>query len=395
MGLNDVVSSERTHIGIFGLRNSGKSSIINAITGQDISVVSEVPGTTTDPVKKAMEILPLGPVLIIDTPGIDDEGLLGEMRVKKTKQILNRIDLALLVVDVSVGLRKDDNELISLFKDRNIPYIVIYNKIDLFNNYKSNEKENEIYVSAVTNENINQLKEKIATLAKSVDNKKVIVSDLIEKGDIVVLVIPIDSSAPKGRIILPQQMVLREVIENGGIAVCCQVSELSDTLNSLKKSPELVITDSQVFNEVAKVVPDNIELTSFSILMARYKGNLKNLVDGARKLDTLKNGDTVLISEGCTHHRQCQDIGTVKLPKWISEYTGKNINFEFSSGGDFPEEISKYSLIIHCGGCMLNEKEMKYRIRNSEDFRIPITNYGMTIAYIHRIMERSIKMFKL
>lgn len=390
--MNNTVSAERIHIGFFGLRNAGKSSVVNAVTGQNLSLVSDVKGTTTDPVKKAMELLPLGPVVIIDTPGIDDEGELGEMRVRRAKQTLNIVDIAVLVVDATKGINSLDNELISLFENKKIPYIIAYNKSDLLDVIPDN-KENEIFVSAVNDYNINNLKEKIASFSKQKENNKKIVCDLIDKGELAVLVVPIDESAPKGRLILPQQQVIRELLENGSMAIVCRDTELSDTLSSLCKKPKLVITDSQAFGRVSKMTPDDINLTSFSILFARYKGDLVSAVRGAAMLDKLKDGDTVLISEGCTHHRQCNDIGTVKLPNWVRNHTNKNINFEFTSGGEFPDDLSKYALIIHCGGCMLNAREMQSRTGYAADCGIPMTNYGTAIAHMHGILKRSVEIF--
>lgn len=392
MSLNNTVSAERIHIGFFGLRNAGKSSVVNAVTGQSLSLVSDVKGTTTDPVKKAMELLPLGPVVIIDTPGIDDEGELGEMRVKRAKQTLNIVDVAVLVIDASKGIQPLDEEMISLFKKKNLPYIVVFNKTDLLEAVPEN-KENEISVSAINGFNINELKEKIASLVKSKESGKKIVADLVEKGDFVVLVVPIDESAPKGRLILPQQQVIRELIENGVTAVVCRDTELSQTLESLGKKPKLVITDSQAFGRVSAMTPENIKLTSFSILFARYKGDLVSAVRGAAMLDKLSDGDKVLISEGCTHHRQCNDIGTVKLPYWIKNHTKKNISFDFTSGGDFPEDISEYALIVHCGACMLNAREMQSRTGFAADCGVPMTNYGTAIAHMHGILKRSVELF--
>lgn len=392
MSLNSTVSAERIHIGFFGKRNAGKSSLVNAVTGQNLSLVSDVKGTTTDPVKKAMELLPLGPVVIIDTPGIDDEGELGEMRVKRAKQALNYTDIAVLVVDSQKGLQESDNSLLSLFKSKNIPYIIAYNKSDLLNNIPDTT-ENEIYVSAQNGLNINELKEMIARGAKAAENSNRIVTDLIEPNDLVVLVVPIDESAPKGRLILPQQQVIREVIESGATAIVCRDTELKSTLDSLGKKPKLVITDSQAFSQVSKDTPDDIALTSFSILFVRYKGDLNAAVHGAAQLDKLKDGDKVLISEGCTHHRQCNDIGTVKIPNWVRNYTNKNIEFNFTSGNEFPEDLSQYSLIIHCGGCMLNAREMQSRTGYAADCGIPMTNYGIAIAYMHGILRRSITPF--
>ncbi|MBR6619597.1 MAG: [Clostridia bacterium] len=392
MSLNETVSADRLHIGFFGLRNAGKSSVVNAVTGQDLALVSDVKGTTTDPVKKAMELLPLGPVVIIDTPGIDDEGELGLMRVRKAKQVLNYADIAVLVVDATKGKTALDEELISLFKAKTMPYIVAYNKADLLESVPQ-ETENEIYVSAVNNTNINALKEKIAALVKTDAESKRIVADLIEPGDTVVLVVPIDKAAPKGRLILPQQQTIRDILDSGAQAFVTRDTELEHTLSMLKDKPKLVITDSQVFGYVSKIVPQDIPLTSFSILFLRYKGDLAAAVKGAKKLDELKDGDIVLISEGCTHHRQCNDIGTVKMPGWVLNHTKKDIKFEFTSGAQFPEDVSKYALVIHCGGCMLNNREMKYRIRSSLDSGVPITNYGIAIAHMNGILERSIEQF--
>lgn len=391
MGLNDQVSAERVHIGFFGLRNAGKSSVVNAVTGQNLSVVSDVKGTTTDPVKKAMELLPLGPVVIIDTPGIDDEGDLGALRVKRAKQALNICDVAVLVVDGEIGLQPADKQLIELFKAKNISYVIAYNKSDLLGEIPTTA-ENEIYVSAEQKTNIYELKELIARLAKQEENTKRIVADIIKPNDVVILVVPIDSAAPKGRLILPQQQTIRDILEAGAISMVCRETELPQTLSSLK-SPSLVITDSQAFGKVSRDVPDDIRLTSFSILFARYKGDLAQAVRGAAMLDKLKDGDTVLISEGCTHHRQCEDIGTVKLPNWVRKHTGKHLNFEFTSGGEFPEDLSKYALIIHCGGCMLNEREMKSRVRHAVDSGVPITNYGVAIAHMHGILRRTLSPF--
>ena len=392
MGLNDRVSAERIHIGFFGLRNAGKSSVVNAVTGQKLSLVSEVKGTTTDPVQKAMELLPLGPVVIIDTPGIDDEGKLGEMRVMRAKQVLSKTDIAILTVDAARGMQDADRELCDLFSSRKIPYIVVFNKSDLLAEIPA-AAENEIYVSAEHGTNIYELKEKIGALAGKLENKKSLVGDLIEPNDIVVLITPIDESAPKGRMILPQQQMIRDVLDHGAINVVVKETELEKALTSLSQKPKIVITDSQAFGKVSKTVPEDILLTSFSILFARYKGELREVVRGASSLDRLNDGDTVLISEGCTHHRQCNDIGTVKLPDWISGYTGKNLNFEFTSGGDFPDDLSKYALIVHCGACMLNEREMKSRIERAVDAKIPITNYGTAIAQVHGILKHSLSPF--
>lgn len=392
MGLNDTVSAERLHIGFFGMRNAGKSSLVNAVTGQELAVVSDVKGTTTDPVKKAMELLPLGPVVIIDTPGIDDEGALGELRIKKTRQILAKTDLAVLVVDAMLGLREADHDLIALFEDKKLPYLVAYTKADLLPS-RSPRKDHELYVSAVRNENIGALKEKIGAFAKSAVSEKYILRDLITTGDTVVLVIPVDESAPKGRLILPQQQVMREILDAHCSLVACQDTELARTLRSLTEKPRLVITDSQVFGRVAEDTPADILLTSFSILFARYKGSLTELVRGAGELSRLRDGDRVLISEGCTHHRQCNDIGSVKIPGWIRSFTGSAPEFAFTSGAEFPEDLSDFRLIVHCGGCMLNEKEMKHRIAQAQAANVPIVNYGIAIAHMHGILQRGIEAF--
>ncbi|MDD4397483.1 MAG: [FeFe] hydrogenase H-cluster maturation GTPase HydF [Sphaerochaetaceae bacterium] len=392
MEINDKISAERVHIAFFGMRNAGKSSVVNAVTSQDLSLVSDVKGTTTDPVRKTMELLPIGPVVIIDTPGIDDEGELGQMRVKRALKVLNQTDIAILVVDAVSGLQPDDQMLIDLFRKKEIRYIIAYNKADLLPSVPAAEG-NTIYVSAKTKANINELRNLIGTLFSQAENTRQIVADLVSENDLVVLVVPIDSSAPKGRLILPQQQVIRELLECGAIAVVTREKELARTLESLGKKPRMVITDSQAFGVVSKIVPADIPLTSFSILFARYKGDLKTEVQGAAMLDRLKDGDTVLISEGCTHHRQCQDIGTVKLPAWIRDYTGKNLQFEYSSGTEFPDDLSKYAMVVHCGACMLSECEMKSRIRHALDEGKPITNYGVTIAHIHGILKRSLQLF--
>ena len=403
MVMNETPSADRVHIGFFGKRNAGKSSIVNKVTGQELAVVSDVKGTTTDPVSKAMELLPLGPVVIIDTPGIDDEGHLGELRVRKAKQVLNRVDVAVLVVDATVGKTSVDEELIRIFKEKEIPYLVVYNKADLLktkdgNRLSSENKLNQnaeqsIYASAVTGQNIYELKERIASLAVTDELKLRLVGDLLEPSDFVILVVPIDKAAPKGRLILPQQQTIRDVLETGAAAIVIKEDELSNALENLGKKPKLVITDSQVFAKVSKETPEDIWLTSFSILFARFKGNLKAAAAGAAAIDRLKDGDKILISEGCTHHRQCDDIGTVKLPRWIRNYTGKDLEFEYSSGRDFPEDVTKYSLIVHCGGCMLNEREMRYRQKCALDQEIPITNYGIAIAYMQGILKRCVEMF--
>ncbi len=393
MSLNDVVSAERLHIGFFGLRNAGKSSVVNAVTGQELSLVSDVKGTTTDPVKKAMELLPLGPVVIVDTPGIDDEGTLGEMRVKKTKQVLNYIDIAVLVVDATLGLQQFDREMLTLFDKKKIPFVVAYNKSDLFAE-NAQLDDNTILVSAKNGTNINELKNRIANAVKVQNEKKCVVGDLLKKGDIVVLVTPIDSAAPKGRLILPQQMTIRDILDAGAIPVVTRETELKTTLDALKEKPRMVITDSQAFGFVSKIVGEDIPLTSFSIFMARYKGSLESAIKGAEKMKNLKDGDTILISEGCTHHRQCGDIGTQKLPKWLEEYSGKELNFRFTSGKDFPEDLTGISLVVHCGGCMLTEREMQYRRRFCEENNVPITNYGTAIAQVNGILDRSLQPIK-
>ena len=392
MSLNSTPSSERIHIGFFGRTNAGKSSVVNSITGQNVSIVSEFKGTTTDPVYKAMELLPLGPVSIIDTPGIDDEGKLGKLRIEKTKQILKRVDIAILIVDASIGISQVDNDLISVFNENNTKYIVVYNKLDLISD-KKQLNSNEIYVSAKENKNIFELKELIATCAAKTVKEQPLVKDLVSKNDIVILVTPIDESAPKGRLILPQQQVIRELLEVGTITLVVQVNELEHSLNLLNKKPKVVITDSQVFDKVNELLPDDVFLTSFSILFARYKGILKTAVQGVKQIEFLEDDDIVLISEGCTHHRQCNDIGTVKLPTWIKKYTGKNLNFEFTSGIDFKQDLSKYKMVIHCGGCMLKDLEVQNRYRNATKHQLPITNYGITIAYMNGILKRSVEIF--
>lgn len=396
MGLNSTPSSERIHIGFFGLRNAGKSSVVNAVTNQELSIVSEIEGTTTDPVSKAMELLPLGPVLIIDTPGFDDEGALGELRIKKTRQILNKTDVAVLVVDATKGISPVDNELISIFQAKQISYIIIYNKCDLLkvsDMIELSREKNALLVSAKDKKNIEQLKEKIAVMVDT-GKDKFLVSDLVKSGDTVILVTPIDKSAPKGRLILPQQMVIRDLLEAGAVSVVVRETEVGAALSSLASPPSLVITDSQAFKAVEASIPKDMPLTSFSILLARYKGFLDVAVKGAKSLDELKDGAKVLISEGCTHHRQCEDIGTVKLPNWIRNYTGKDIEFCFTSGGEFPSELSAYDLIIHCGGCMLPEREITYRMKCAMDQGVPFTNYGTAIAKMHGILERSLQIFE-
>ena len=416
MGLNDTPSGERVHIGFFGRRNAGKSSLVNAVTGQEMAVVSDVKGTTTDPVRKAMELLPIGPVMIIDTPGFDDAGALGEKRVQRTKQILNRTDVAVLVVDAAAGMADCDRELIGIFEEKEIPYLVVYNKADLLGPVSAGGRAEEpqdrtaaaeaqdrataatppdrtVYVSALRGEGIHELKERIAALGKSASAPQPLVSDLIRPADLVVLVIPIDSSAPKGRLILPQQQVIRDILEAGGAAICVKDTELSAVLDKLPGKPAMVITDSQAFGRVSADVPEDVLLTSFSILMARYKGLLDTAVEGVAAIDRLKDWDTVLIAEGCTHHRQCEDIGTVKIPAWLHKHTGKNLKIETCSGQSFPEDLSSYALIIHCGGCMLNEREVRYRMKCAKDQGVPMTNYGIAIAHLHGILKRSVQVF--
>ena len=391
MSLNDTPSGERIHIGFFGKRNAGKSSLVNAVTGQELAVVSNVKGTTTDPVYKAMELLPLGPVEIIDTPGFDDEGELGELRVKKTRQILAKTDIAVLVADITQEFSQCENDLINLFKEREIPYIIAYNKSDLTD--RDFNSENEISVSAKNKMNIYKLKEKISSLTKNQESEKRIIGDLINKNDLLVLVTPIDKSAPKGRMILPQVQTLRDILDSDAMAVFTTEYTLVDTLKRLSNPPVMVVTDSQAFDKVNKILSKDIPLTSFSILMARYKGFLETAVKGATAIKLLKNGDKILISEGCTHHRQCGDIGSVKLPALLKKFTGKNFNIALSSGRDFPEDLSGFSLVIHCGACMLNEKEMGYRRRLAEMQGVPFTNYGIAIAYMNGILKRTIGIF--
>lgn len=392
MGLNDTPPAERVHIGFFGSRNSGKSSLVNAVTGQDLAVVSDIKGTTTDPVYKPMELLPLGPVMIIDTPGIDDEGALGELRVRKSRQALNKTDVAVLVVDAAAGKTKEDEELVSLFAEKRISFIVAYNKADIAER-EPPRADNELLVSAKTGYNINALKEKLAALSKTEEPERRIVGDLMAPSDFVVLVTPIDKAAPKGRLILPQQQTIRDILDAGAVAIVTKETEFRETLEYLGKKPRLVITDSQAFARVSAETPEDIPLTSFSILFARYKGGLESAVKGAKSLETLRDGDTVLISEGCTHHRQCEDIGTVKLPRWIQGYTRKNLNFRFTSGTEFPEDLSPYKLIVHCGGCMLNGREMGYRRKCANDRQVPMTNYGVLISYMQGILDRCIAVF--
>ena len=389
--LNNTPVGERLHIAFFGKRNAGKSSLLNAFTDQNLAIVSDVKGTTTDPVYKNMELLPLGPVVVIDTPGIDDVGELGALRVEKAINVLNKTDLAIIVCEAGRELDEQEQNIVESAKQRQIPYIVVYNKSDLLSDLPQAE-QNEIYVSAKTKYGINDLKNKCASLVKDVQNNKRVVADLLEPCDIVVLVVPIDKSAPKGRLILPQQQTIRDIIDSGASAIVCRDSELEQTLKKLAVKPKLVVTDSQVFGKVNKIVPADIPLTSFSILMARYKGDLPLVVSGAKAVDSLKQGDKVLISEGCTHHRQCEDIGTVKLPNWIKQRAGQ-VEFCFTSGTEFPSDLSEYKLVVHCGGCMLNEKEMKYRLRCCQSAGVPVTNYGTLIAYLNGILERSVQMF--
>ncbi|MDR1397636.1 MAG: [FeFe] hydrogenase H-cluster maturation GTPase HydF [Desulfarculales bacterium] len=392
MGLNDTPAAGRVHIGFFGRRNAGKSSLVNAVTGQNLALVSPLKGTTTDPVYKAMELLPLGPVMIIDTPGIDDDGPLGALRVERTRQVLHKTDVAVLIVDAPGGKRQADEELIDIFRSRNIPYLLAYNKSDLLDHIPAPGAE-EIYVSALGKYNIDALKEKIAALAAGTENKLQLVGDLINPADFVVLVTPIDKAAPKGRLILPQQQTIRDILEADAAAIVVKEFELRETLSHLAKKPKLVITDSQVFAKAAADTPADIPLTSFSILFARYKGMLEAAVKGIKEMERLEDGDLLLIAEGCTHHRQCDDIGSVKLPRWIRNYTGRQFQFAFTSGGEFPEDLSPYKLIIHCGGCMLNERAMKHRCQSALAQGIRITNYGILIAYMQGILRRSLAVF--
>lgn len=394
MSLNNTPAANRIHIGIFGRRNAGKSSVINAITGQSLAIVSDIKGTTTDPVSKAMELLPLGPVVIIDTPGLDDIGELGAQRIQKAYQVLNKTDIAILVVDASVGFTREDEEILKRIYDKKIPYVTVLNKIDRCEILPEiQDVSNTICVSAITGYHIQELKEMIAAQTPDNVSDSCLVRDLIAPSDFVILVVPIDKAAPKGRLILPQQQTIRDILDGHGISIVVSPQELPSTIASLGKKPALVITDSQVFEEVAQLTPKELPLTSFSILFARYKGSLSLLSEGALTIDQLKDGDTILISEGCTHHRQCGDIGTEKLPAWLQKHTGKQLQFEFTSGTEFPEELQKYRLIIHCGGCMLNEREMKYRLLCAKDQNIPVTNYGMAIAHMKGILKRSMEIF--
>ena len=416
MGMNDTPSAERVHIGFFGRRNAGKSSVMNAVTGQELAVVSPVRGTTTDPVLKSMELLPLGPVVMMDTPGLDDEGELGNLRVKKSRQILNRTDGAVVVIDGTEGAAEEDLELIRLLQKKKIPFLAAFNKMDLVGEEEKDtvpageedfgEASREapllsagvarsqiLWISAATGEGIHGLKEALAKLMMTEGEAKPLVRDLLKPGELALLVVPIDKAAPKGRLILPQQQVIRDILDGDGMAVVVKETGLKEALTRLGQKPRLVITDSQVFGTVAAQTPEDIQLTSFSILLARYKGNLEEAVRGVRTLDTLSDGDRVLISEGCTHHRQCGDIGTVKLPAWIRKYTGKELSFSFTSGTQFPEDLSEYRLVVHCGGCMLNEREMRYRAGCARDQQVPMTNYGILIAYVNGILKRSVEPF--
>lgn len=388
MGLNATPSANRVHIGFFGRRNVGKSSLVNAVTGQETAVVSDVKGTTTDAVTKSMELLPLGPVVIIDTPGYDDEGHLGELRITRTKRVLNKTDIAVLVSEAAEGLGECEEELIDIFKNKNIPYVIVYNKSEQVKEFKK-LSENEMLVSAKEKIGITELKDKLASMVPS-DTDRKIVGDLIKPSDMIVLVTPIDAAAPKGRLILPQQQTIRDILDSDAMTLTVKETELQKALDSLKEPPAMVITDSQAFKVVSQIVPEEIPLTSFSILMARYKGFLTEAVKGAAAIDNLKDGDKVLICEGCTHHRQCGDIGSVKLPNWIRKHSGADIRIENTSGVDFPEDVSEYALIIHCGGCMLNEREIQYRMKCAIDQGIPFTNYGTAIAHVHGILKRSL-----
>ena len=401
MSMNQTPMSERVHIGFFGKRNAGKSSVMNAVTGQEIAVVSDVRGTTTDPVYKSMELLPLGPVVMMDTPGIDDEGDLGALRVRKSYQVLNKTDAAVLVIDGAEGVSKEDSELVARIRRKKIPFLVAVNKRDIAPEGAVHRVREElglddsqiVAVSASDGTGINELKERIARTARTEETQKSIVRDIISPSDFVVLVVPIDKAAPKGRLILPQQQTIRDILDGDAVSIVVKDCELKETLQKLGKKPKLVITDSQAFSKVSADTPDDILLTSFSILFARYKGNLETAVRGVTAVDGLRDGDVVLISEGCTHHRQCDDIGTVKIPRWIREYTGKKVQFETTSGTEFPDDLSRYRMVIHCGGCMLNEREMKYRLSCAQDQDVPMTNYGILIAYVKGILKRSVEVF--
>lgn len=404
MSLNNTPSAERVHIGIFGRRNAGKSSLINAVTSQNLAIVSDIKGTTTDPVMKAMELLPLGPVVLIDTPGLDDSGELGLMRIQKAHQALNRCDIAVLVIDALEGITPEDGKILEKIQKKQIPCILAINKCDLLSSFDSPvpltdslpDSIHTIRISARNGQGIFELKEMLAASLPEEDKGRRIVGDLIHPSSLVILVIPIDKAAPKGRLILPQQQTIRDILDSGAYALTVRETELAAALSSIGRTPDLVITDSQVFPYVAEIVPEEISFTSFSILFARYKGNLKTLADGARALDSLKEDDTILISEGCTHHRQCEDIGTVKLPNLIRKHTGcKDLTFSFTSGTEFPADLSGFSMIVHCGGCTLNEREMKYRLSCAEDAGIPITNYGTAIAHMNGILPRCLQPFSL
>lgn len=401
MGMNQTPASERVHISFFGKRNAGKSSVINAVTGQDLAIVSSVMGTTTDPVYKTMELLPLGPVMVIDTPGIDDEGELGALRIRKSYQVLNKTDIAILVIDSTAGKGEEELELIHRFHKKGIPYLIVYNKIDLLSTEKIKDfamsvRAGEVLVSASDGMNIQELKEKIASLKPEDTHKYPLIQDLIEPLDLVILVVPIDKAAPKGRLILPQQQTIRDILERGALSLVVRDTELKSTLDHFLAQgvcPKLVVTDSQAFARVSKAVPENITLTSFSILFSRYKGELEIQLKGIAALSSIEDGDRILIAEGCTHHRQCGDIGTCKMPEWIRNYTGKKPVFEFTSGTEFPDDVSSYKMVVHCGGCMLNEREMKYRIACCQDQGVPITNYGILIAQVTGILKRSLGPF--
>lgn len=401
MGMNQTPASERVHISFFGKRNAGKSSVINAVTGQDLAIVSSVMGTTTDPVYKTMELLPLGPVMVIDTPGIDDEGELGALRIRKSYQVLNKTDIAILVIDSTAGKGEEELELIHRFHKKGIPYLIVYNKIDLLSTEKIKDlamsvRAGEVLVSASDGMNIQELKEKIASLKPEDTHKYPLIQDLIDPLDLVILVVPIDKAAPKGRLILPQQQTIRDILERGALSLVVRDTELKSTLDHFLAQgvcPKLVVTDSQAFARVSKDVPENITLTSFSILFARYKGELETQLKGIAALSSIEDGDRILIAEGCTHHRQCGDIGTCKMPEWIRNYTGKKPVFEFTSGTEFPDDVSSYKMVVHCGGCMLNEREMKYRIACCQDQGVPITNYGILIAQVTGILKRSLGPF--
>ncbi len=393
MSLNDTPSGDRVHIGIFGCRNAGKSSLINAVTGQDLAIVSETKGTTTDPVKKAMELLPLGPVLLIDTPGLDDVGDLGELRMAKAYQELNRTDIAVLVVDAARGMSREDRVILERIKKKEIPYLIVMNKADLLGEIPAENDADTIYVSAATSYHIFELKERIA--AKSVEEKAEfpIISDLISAGDSVVLVVPVDKAAPKGRLILPQQQTIRDILDSDATAVVTKDNTLAETLAAMASPPRLVVTDSQVFEKAAAIVPETVALTSFSILFARHKGELFTLAEGAKTLDHLEDGDRILIAEGCTHHRQCEDIGTVKLPRWLEHHSGKKLVFDFTSGVEFPPDLSAYRLVLHCGGCTLNRREMMFRVGCAVDAAVPVTNYGIAISHLTGILPRAMAVF--